>query len=112
MDRGELGESGRTLVMEEFLRGEEASLLVLTDGERWMLFPPARDHKRAYDGDTGPNTGRVGACAPALAPNHEDALATARRIVHPLLASLPARGIAQSRTLCPGRLLIRSGPRP
>jgi len=110
MDRGELGESGRTLVMEEFLRGEEASLLVLTDGERWMLFPPARDHKRAYDGDTGPNTGGMGACAPALEPNHEDALAIGRRIVDPLLAALRARGIAYRGILYLGLMLTPSGP--
>ena len=110
MERGELGESGKTLVMEEFLRGQEASLLVLTDGERWMLFPPARDHKRAYDGDKGPNTGGMGACAPALEPNPEDALAIARQIVDPLLGALRDRGISYRGILYLGLMLTASGP--
>jgi len=92
MERGELGESGKILVIEDFLQGEEASLLVLTDGERWMLFPPARDHKRAYEGDQGPNTGGMGANAPAGAPTSDEALAIARRVVDPLLRALRERG--------------------
>jgi phosphoribosylamine--glycine ligase len=110
MERGELGESGRVLVIEDFLQGEEASLLVLTDGERWMLFPPARDHKRAYDGDTGPNTGGMGACAPARVPSAQDAIAIARRMVDPLLAELRARGIPYRGILYFGLMLTPSGP--
>jgi len=110
MERGELGESGRVLLIEDYLRGEEASLLVLTDGERWMLFPPARDHKRAYDGDTGPNTGGMGACAPARVPTAQDAIAIARRIVDPLLAELRTRGILYRGILYFGLMLTPSGP--
>jgi len=110
MERGELGESGRVLLIEDYLRGEEASLLVLTDGERWMLFPPARDHKRAYDGDTGPNTGGMGACAPARVPSAQDAIAIARRIVDPLLAELRTRGILYRGILYFGLMLTPSGP--
>jgi phosphoribosylamine--glycine ligase len=110
MERGELGESGRVLLIEDYLRGEEASLLVLTDGERWMLFPPARDHKRAYDGDTGPNTGGMGACAPARVPSAQDAIAIARRIVDPLLAELRTRGIKYRGILYFGLMLTPSGP--
>jgi phosphoribosylamine--glycine ligase len=105
MERGELGESGRVLVIEDCLRGEEASLLVLTDGERWMLFPPARDHKRAYDGDKGPNTGGMGACAPARVPSADDAVAIGRGIVDPLLAALRARGIEYRGILYVGLML-------
>ena len=110
MERGELGESGKTLVIEEFLRGEEASLLVLTDGERWMLFPPARDHKRAYDGDQGPNTGGMGANAPARAPSPEEAVSIARRIVDPVLEALRSRGLAYRGILYLGLMLTPSGP--
>jgi len=110
MERGGLGESGRILVIEDFLRGEEASLLVLTDGKQWMLFPPARDHKRAYDGDTGPNTGGMGACAPARAPSAEEAVAIARRIVDPLLAALRGRRIEYRGILYFGLMLTSSGP--
>ena len=110
MERGELGESGKILVMEDFLRGEEASLLVLTDGERWMLFPPARDHKRAFDGDRGPNTGGMGANAPARVPSRDEAAAIARRIVDPLLKSLRENGIAYRGILYIGLMLTATGP--
>jgi phosphoribosylamine--glycine ligase len=110
MERGELGESGKILVIEDFLRGEEASLLVLTDGERWMLFPPARDHKRAYDGDQGPNTGGMGACAPARVPSATEAVAIGRGIVDPLLKALRERGIEYRGILYVGLMLTPSGP--
>lgn len=110
MDAGGLGEAGKTIVIEECLEGEEASLLLLTDGKRWMLFPPARDHKRALDGDRGPNTGGMGACAPARIPSPEDALAIARRIVDPVLAELRARGTPYRGILYAGLMLTGSGP--
>ncbi len=110
MERGELKEAGQTLVIEDFLQGEEASLLVLTDGERWMLFPPARDHKRAYDGDRGPNTGGMGANAPARVPAPEDALAIARQFVDPILRALRERGTPYRGILYLGLMLTASGP--
>ena len=110
MERGELGESGKVLLIEDFLQGEEASLLVLTDGERWILFPPARDHKRAYEGDKGPNTGGMGACAPARAPSEEEAVAIGRGIVDPLLRTLRDRGIEYRGVLYLGLMLTQSGP--
>jgi phosphoribosylamine--glycine ligase len=110
MERGELKEAGRTLVIEDFLQGEEASLLVLTDGERWLLFPPARDHKRAYDGDQGPNTGGMGALAPARVPAPEDALAIARQLVDPILRTLRERGTPYRGILYLGLMLTASGP--
>ncbi|MCZ8342533.1 MAG: phosphoribosylamine--glycine ligase [Leptospira sp.] len=59
------GKSGSKVVIESFLEGEEASLFVITDGDRYMCLPAAQDHKRAFDGDIGPNTGGMGAYAPA-----------------------------------------------
>ncbi len=59
------GEAGNRLVIEERLHGEEASLLAITDGQTILTLPPAQDHKRAFDGDTGPNTGGMGAYSPA-----------------------------------------------
>ncbi|HEU4335324.1 MAG TPA: phosphoribosylamine--glycine ligase [Candidatus Eisenbacteria bacterium] len=110
MREGELGEAGETILIEEFLRGEEASVLVISDGERWMLFPAARDHKRIFDGDTGPNTGGMGAFAPARVPTEEDAIAIAKRVVDPVLKALrdekqPYRGI-----LYLGLMLTERGP--
>ena len=111
MREGELGDAGATIVIEEFLRGEETSILVLSDGERWMLFPPARAHKRIGDGDTGPNTGGMGACAPARVPSEAEAIAMAKQIVDPVLASFreeknPYRGI-----LYLGLMLTDKGPK-
>ncbi len=110
MREGELGDAGLTILFEDYLRGEETSILVLTDGERWMLFPPARDHKRIGEGDTGPNTGGMGACAPARIPSEAEALAMAKQIVDPVLAALreekqPYRGI-----LYLGMMLTEQGP--
>jgi phosphoribosylamine---glycine ligase len=110
MRRGALGASGRTLVVEEFLPGEEASILVLTDGERWVLFPAARDHKRLGDGDTGPNTGGMGACAPARIPQPEEAKAIAHALVDPLLAALRDGGTPYRGILYLGLMLTAAGP--
>jgi phosphoribosylamine--glycine ligase len=109
MREGELGAAGETLLIEEYLEGEETSILVLADGERWMLFPPARDHKRIGDGDTGPNTGGMGACAPARLPSQEDAIAIGKRIVDPVLAALRADGHPYRGILYLGLMLTDRG---
>ena len=62
---GRFGAAGARVVIEEFMAGEEASLFALCDGETAVLFGGAQDHKRAFDGDQGPNTGGMGAYAPA-----------------------------------------------
>lgn len=86
------GDAGATVVLEERLHGQEASLFALTDGERFSLLPPAQDHKRLLDGDRGPNTGGMGAYCPA--PVCDDALLerAAAEIVAPTLAGLRAEG--------------------
>jgi len=106
-----LGDAGATLVVEECLRGEEASLLVLTDGERWMLFPAARDHKRLEEGDRGPNTGGMGACAPARVPTPEEAVAIGKRIVDPVLHALREEGTPYRGILYVGLMLTAEGPK-
>lgn len=92
------GDAGRTVVLEERLVGQEVSLFCLSDGEAAVTFLPAQDHKRIGDGDTGPNTGGMGAYAPA--PIYDDAVAARvrTRIVEPTLAGLraesrPMRGL-------------------
>jgi phosphoribosylamine---glycine ligase len=92
------GDAGRTVVLEERLVGQEVSLFCLSDGSRAVTFSPAQDHKRIGDGDTGPNTGGMGAYAPA--PIYDDTVAAKvrARIVEPTLAGLraenrPMRGI-------------------
>ena len=76
MFAGGLGEAGGEIVIEEFLDGEEASFFALCDGETAIALTTAQDHKRAYDGDKGPNTGGMGAYSPA--PNIDEAMSDAR----------------------------------
>jgi len=110
MRRGAMGDAARTVIFEECLAGEEASILVLTDGERWMLFPTARDHKRIGERDTGPNTGGMGAYAPARVPEPEDARAIVRRIVEPILTTLRKAGTPYRGVLYLGLMMTASGP--
>lgn len=110
MRRGELGEAAKSVIVEECLEGEEASVLLLTDGERWILFPPARDHKRIGDGDVGPNTGGMGACAPARVPSAAEAQRIAHRVADPLLRTLREAGTPYRGVLYLGLMVTTSGP--
>jgi phosphoribosylamine--glycine ligase len=110
MVEGALGAAGQALLFEEFLQGEEASILVLADGERWVLFPPARDHKRVGDGDTGPNTGGMGACAPARVPPMDEAIAIGHALVDPVLAEMRRLGSPYRGVLYLGLMLSERGP--
>jgi phosphoribosylamine--glycine ligase len=104
------GTSGRRVVIEAFLRGEEASVMAVCDGEHFVLLPPARDYKRAGDGDRGPNTGGMGAYAPSTAvpPKLEEEIA--RRIVGPTLAAMRRRGVPYRGVLYAGLMITPSGP--
>ncbi|MDB5681036.1 MAG: phosphoribosylamine--glycine ligase, partial [Sphingomonas bacterium] len=104
-------EAGASAVIEEFLEGEEVSLFVLTDGKAMVPFGSAQDHKRVGDGDTGPNTGGMGAYTPArvLSPALErQALDT---IVAPTIATLAAEGMPYSGVLYAGLILTADGPK-
>jgi phosphoribosylamine--glycine ligase len=106
---GALGEAGSEVVIEEFLEGEELSVLALTDGEHIVILPPAQDHKRLGDGDTGPNTGGMGAYCPvslATAP----LLARLRRdVIEPVLREMAAQGAPYEGVLYAGLMLARDG---
>jgi phosphoribosylamine--glycine ligase len=102
MVRGAFGEAGRSLLVEEYMEGPEASLLCFTDGKTVAPMPPAQDHKRAFDGDLGPNTGGMGAFAPTPALSAEQ-LAWAGANV--LLAAV--RGMAEEG--CPFRGVLYAG---
>ena len=86
------GGAGDTVVLEERLTGEEASLFVITDGERWLCLPPAQDHKRLRDGDQGPNTGGMGAYCPAPVCDARVLAAVEAEVIGPTLAGLRAEG--------------------
>ncbi|MFA6116228.1 MAG: phosphoribosylamine--glycine ligase [Sphingomonas sp.] len=102
---------GAEAVIEEFLDGEEASLFVLTDGEAILLFGSAQDHKRVGDGDTGPNTGGMGAYSPArvLTPDLEQQAID--EIVLPTVAAMKAAGTPFSGVLFAGLMLTADGPK-
>ena len=108
---GGLGEAGATVVVEEFLDGEEASFFALCDGKHAIALASAQDHKRAYDGDRGPNTGGMGAYSPA--PVMTDAM-TARvmaEIVTPTLDAMRAMGCPFKGVLFAGLMIGKDGPK-
>ena len=110
LERGSFGPGGRRVLIEEFLEGEEASVMAVTDGERFVLLPAARDYKRAREGDAGPNTGGMGAFAPleSVTPRHEDEIA--RRVVAPVLEAMARRGTPYRGLLYCGIMLGPEGP--
>jgi len=111
MFAGGLGEAGAELVIEEFLRGEEASFFALCDGDTALELSTAQDHKRAFDGDEGPNTGGMGAYSPA--PN-VDAAMSARvmaEIVMPTLRAMKAMGAPYKGVLYAGLMITETGPK-
>jgi phosphoribosylamine---glycine ligase len=108
---GGLGEAGAEIVVEEFLHGEEASFFALCDGDTALGFSTAQDHKRAFDGDKGPNTGGMGAYSPA--PNI-DAAASARvmaDIIQPTLRAMKAMGAPYKGVLYAGLMITDAGPK-
>lgn len=86
------GNAGNTVVIEEFLTGKEFTLLAFCDGKSFSLMPTSQDHKKAYDGDKGPNTGGMGAFSPAFVYSEEVMKETVERIVVPTVNGLIAEG--------------------
>lgn len=108
---GALGAAGRTLVLEERLYGVEASLFFACHGEQHLALPHARDYKRLCDGDSGPNTGGMGALSPNPAVSAELVREVAASIVQPTLRALCQRGTPFVGFLFVGLMLTREGPR-
>jgi phosphoribosylamine--glycine ligase len=102
------GAAGSEVVIEEFMEGEEASILALCDGRRALYLAPSQDHKRVLDGDRGPNTGGMGAYAPAPVVTPEVQRIVDERIVQPALRGLEAEGTPYRGCLYVG-LMIRAG---
>jgi len=106
---GGLGPAGREIVVEAFLRGEELSVLALTDGDQVRILPPSQDHKRLGDGDTGPNTGGMGAYAP-VSPATPDLLRRVRgEVLEPVLRQMAAEGTPYRGVLYAGLMISDAG---
>ena len=108
---GRYGQAGARVVLEEFMRGEEASLFALCDGETAMPFGGAQDHKRAHDGDQGPNTGGMGTYSPTPVLSAEVEQAAFRAIVKPAVAGMAAEGAPYRGVLYAGLMVGEGGPR-
>lgn len=111
MDQRVFGDAGRELLIEEFLPGREMSVHVLTDGISHVILPIAQDHKRLGDGDTGLNTGGMGAYAPAPFATDELKSQVSREVVEPVLESLRKEGIDFRGILYIGLIWTKQGPR-
>ncbi len=107
---GAFGAAGSTVVVEEWLDGEEASLFALVDGESLLPFGTAQDYKRAGEGDRGPNTGGMGACAPAPAMTPALTERALAEILRPTVAGLLAEGNPYQGVLYAGLMLTERGP--
>jgi len=108
---GGLGEAGASVVIEEFLTGEEASLFALVDGATAIPFGSAQDHKRVGDGDTGPNTGGMGAYSPAPVLTPELQERAMREIVEPTARAMASAGMPFHGVLYAGLMLTAEGPK-
>ncbi|MBP6011135.1 MAG: phosphoribosylamine--glycine ligase [Alphaproteobacteria bacterium] len=108
---GAFGVSGQSIVIEEFMEGEEASYFVLCDGENVLPFGAAQDHKRVGDGDVGPNTGGMGAYSPAPVFTAEVERQTLERIIMPTVRAMKRLGRPFKGVLFAGLMLTKDGPK-
>lgn len=110
-DRKVFGEAGTTVVIEEKMSGEEASVFVLTDGTDYKLLPVSQDHKPIFDGDKGPNTGGMGAYAPAVLVDEALLGRIEREIIKPTLAGMAREGAEYQGLLYAGLMMTAQGPK-
>jgi len=108
---GEFGAAGQKIIVEEFLEGEEASILVVTDGETVIPLATSQDHKRAFDGDTGPNTGGMGAYSPAPVISDDLFEEIMRTVIHPTIEGLRNENIVYKGVLYAGLMITDDGIR-
>ena len=105
------GQAGDQLVIEEFLQGEEASFMALTDGEHILPLASSQDHKRVFDGDQGPNTGGMGAYSPAPVVTPEIHNRILDQVLKPLLRGLGNKGVRYRGVIYVGLMITESGPK-
>lgn len=111
MEDKSFGEAGACVVIEECMMGEEASLLAFTDGETIVPMKSSQDHKRAYDGDKGPNTGGMGTYAPAPVMTPDVLEAATEKILKPAIAAMKAEGRPYRGCLYAGLMITAEGPK-
>lgn len=105
------GDAGNTVVIEEFLTGPECSLHALIDGKNYILFPDAKDHKRALDGDQGLNTGGMGTISPSRVVDQEMQVRLREEVLKPFVKGLAADGLPFKGMLFPGLMMTPNGPK-
>jgi phosphoribosylamine--glycine ligase len=110
-DKKSFGEAGNAVVIEEKMEGEEASVFVLTDGQSFKVLPVSQDHKRAGDGDSGPNTGGMGAYAPTMLVDKPLLARIEKEIVVPTLDAMRKEGTPYSGLLYIGVMITKRGPK-
>ena len=108
---GKFGSAGKKIILEEKIEGPEVSIFALCDGEKLIILPPAQDHKRLLEGDKGPNTGGMGAYAPARLINQKDLDALTELILIPTLEGLKKKKIKYQGVIYAGLMLTSSGPK-
>jgi phosphoribosylamine---glycine ligase len=108
---GGFGDAGASVVIEEFMTGEEVSFFALSDGKTVTAFGSAQDHKRVGDGDTGPNTGGMGAYAPARVLTHELEARVMAEIIRPTVDMMRQKGMPYIGVLFAGLMLTKNGPK-
>ena len=111
MEENSFGDAGARVVIEEFMQGEEASLLAFTDGKVIRPMISARDHKRAFDGDKGPNTGGMGTYAPAPVMTTEMTERAVEEILKPTIAAMAKEGRPYTGCLYLGLMITSEGPK-
>ncbi len=111
MEQEKFGQAGEQIIIEDCLEGPEASLMVITDGDHYVTLPPSQDHKRIGEGDTGPNTGGMGAYAPAPVMTDELVQQACTTIIEPVLQAMRDAGTPYKGVLYAGLMLTDDGPK-
>tara|TARA_Y100001968_G_C19416184_1_gene749140 strand:+ start:666 stop:2018 length:1353 start_codon:yes stop_codon:yes gene_type:complete len=109
--KGKFGTAGKKVVLEELISGPEISIFALCDGEKFIILPPAQDHKRLLNGDKGPNTGGMGAYAPATLISANEIEQIGEKIIKPTIEALLKRGINYRGVIYAGLMITKSGPK-
>ncbi len=111
MNQKAFGDAGNRLVVEEFLQGEEASVLAISDGENLAILPPAQDHKAVFEGDKGPNTGGMGAYAPAPVMDAKMLDVVMKKVLIPTIRGMQSEGRPYKGVLYAGLMMTKEGPK-